>query len=234
MITNVDVWGNAAMDRRESKRHALAMGVFVLSGLLGLESCHRNGVEYRAGRVVSRLPGASVVASSDASYRLIIGPSLRDAPSRLWVVHARIETFDDVPLRIDGDGAQLVLADGTHAHPLDEPRVAALLERTEIGAANPNYAPYGLSQSATGLAYEEKKQVRDKILASPFVGGEVTRSHPIEGYMVVDARRELASLEGAMLEVVATRLIDGAFIRRTYRFPARSEGARADATTSGP
>ena len=49
-----------------------------------------------------------------------------------------------------------------------------------------------------------------------------------------DARRELASLEGAMLEVVATRLIDGAFIRRTYRFPAPSEGTRADATTFRP
>jgi hypothetical protein len=50
--------------------------------------------------------------------------------------------------------------------------------------------------------------------------------------MVVDTKRELASLEGVQLEVVATRVNDGAFVRRTYRFPEPGEKAHAQASTS--
>jgi hypothetical protein len=224
--------GNKSMDDAESKLHKSLAGFLLLSAVLGVASCHRAGVEYRPGRAVARLPGASVIASSDASYRLIIGPNLRDAPSRLWVVHARIATFDHSPLRIGDNGAHLVLADGTRAHPLDRPRVAALLERTEIGAADLSYANVDGSRFATGgLSPSEREQLHSKILASLFVPGEVTRSRPLEGYLVIDAKRDLASLEGAMLEVVATRLEDGAFVRRIYRFGTSSSGARADSTT---
>lgn len=201
-----------------------APGILSLSALLVLASCHPAGVEYRPGRVASKLPAASVVASSNTSYRLIISPKLRDAPSRLWAVHVRIETFDDTPLRIDAEGAHLILADGTRAHPLDQPRVEALLKRTEIGAGDLSYVPPGTSRHPTGgLSASQKKEARKKILASPFVAGEVTRSRPIEGYMVVDAKQELSSLEGAVIEVVATRINDGAFVRRIYRFPASDE-----------
>jgi hypothetical protein len=220
------------MDHAQPKLYISVAGVFVLGALLGFGGCFRTGVEYRPGRAVARLPGAAVVTSSDASYRLIINPKLRDAPSRLWAVHARIETFDDTPLRITADGAQLVLADGTRARPLDPPRVVALLKRTEIGAGNLAYSYQGTSRRATGgLSDREKSQVRSEILASPFVAGELTRSRPIEGYIIVDAKQELASLEGIVLEVVATRLNDGAFVRRVYRFPSPSEAARADPTT---
>jgi hypothetical protein len=50
--------------------------------------------------------------------------------------------------------------------------------------------------------------------------------------MVVDVKHDLASLDGAQLEVVATRLTDGAFARRTYRFPPPADRLRAGTTTS--
>jgi hypothetical protein len=213
--------------------YKLVAGIFVLIFALAVGGCYRTGVEYRSGRDIGRLPAASVVMSSDASYRLLISPSRQDAPSRLWAVHARIATFDDTPLQISSDGAQLVLADGTRARTLDQARVVALLKRTEIGTGDPAY-PLGVSRHATGgLSEREKTAARSEILAFPFVAGELTRSHPIEGYLVVDAKHELASLDGALLEVAATRISDGAFVRHTYRFTTPTEGARADATVTG-
>jgi hypothetical protein len=226
--------GNEPMHDMEPKVRILPAFVFVLVALFGFGGCFRTGVEYRPSRTAARLPGASVVTRSDASYRLIISPKLCDAPSRLWAIHARVETFDETPLRIGRDGAQLILADGTRARPLDQPRVVALLKRTEVGAGDITYAHQGASRHATGgLPDREKDKVRSEILATPFVAGELTRSHPLEGYIVVDAKDELASLEGAVLEVVATRLDDGTFVRRTYRFSAPSDAARANAATSG-
>jgi hypothetical protein len=137
-----------------------------------------------------------------------------------------------MPLAINRDGIQLVLADGTHARSLDPPRVAALLRRTEIGAGSLTYVHHTASRPATGgLSALERTRVRSEILAAPLAGGELTRSHPIEGYMVVDAKEELASLEGVLLEVIATRPTDGAFVRHTYRFPPPNDGLQASATT---
>lgn len=195
-----------------------ATGILILSGLIALSSCRPGRVEFRPGRAVAALPGASLVASSNDSYRLIISRKLRDAPSRLWAVHARIETFGNTPLRIDPEGARLILADGTHTHPLDPPRVEALLKRTEIGAGNLAYLD--TRHPPTGLSGGAKRRIRNEILARPFLTGEVTRSHPVEGFMIVDTKQEVSSLEGAVLEVEATRLDDGAFVRRLYRFPA--------------
>jgi hypothetical protein len=133
-----------------------------------------------------------------------------------------------MPLAINRDGIQLVLADGAQARSLDQPRVAALLKRTEIGAGNLTY----VHQAATGgLSTLEKTQVRSEVLAAPFVAGELTHSHPIEGYMVVDTKQDLASLEGTLLEVIAPRLPVGAFVRHPYRFPPPTAGLHAGATT---
>ncbi len=160
-----------------------------------------------------------VTVSALLSYRLIINPALADAPSRLLVLHTRIEALDEGSFRFDPAGAQIQLPDGTIGRAFDQARALELLQRTDLGLGDLAYLERGGGGLPRGGLNAPLKPVLTNLVRKELLGRtDFSREQPLQGYLVVDIGRPLASLQGVVLEVEAVRLSDAAPVRDRYEF----------------
>lgn len=167
-----------------------------------------------------------VTVSALLSYRLIINPVLADTPSRLLVLHARIEAVDEGLFRFDPAGAQIHLPDGTVGRAFDQPRAFELLQRTDLGLGDLAYLERAGRDRPPGGVHAHLKPVLTDAVRKGLIGrSDFSRAQPLQGYLVVDVGRPLASLDGVVLEVEATRLADSAPVRDRYEFASSGNPA---------
>jgi len=197
--------------------------------LLGIASCAFPPWARRGGEPAEQLTltttevAPSVSVTAIPSYRLIVSPRLADAPSRLLAVHARIETYSEQPLHFSPLGVRLRLPDGTTGRAFDRPRATEVLERADLGAADLSYMAQRNARRPPGGLYERVKGPLKNQLEQSLLGEvDFSRDQPLEGYLIVDAGRPVASLNGALLEVEATRISDALPVRDQYEFSTGS------------
>jgi hypothetical protein len=159
-----------------------------------------------------------VIVSVVPAYRLILSPHLADAPSRLLVLHARLEALNDETLRLSPGDVTLRLPDGSPGKVFDPPRAIELLRRTDIGAADLSYVGREAGFRPGGLPQAAKPAIKEEITTNLLYAGDFDRRQPIDGYLVVDTEAPLADLDGVVLEIVASRVDDTTALRYTYRF----------------
>ncbi len=204
----------------------LVAGALLLFGVAGcaLPPWAKHEVEPAEELTVTTVEVApSLFATAIPSYRLIVSPRLADAPSRLMAVHARFETYSEQPLHFSPLGVRLRLPDGTSGRAFDRPRAIEILERAELGAADLSYLAQRNGRRPPGGLYEAAKSVLKNQLKQSLLGEvDFSRDRPIEGYLIVDVGRPVASLEGALLEIEATRISDAIPARGQYALPIRS------------
>lgn len=197
--------------------------------LFGIAGCAllpwaRRGVEPAEELTVTTAEVApSIFVTAVPSYRLIVSPQLADAPSRLMAVHARVETYSEPPLHFSPLGVWIRLPDGTRGRAFDRPRAIEILERAELGAADLSYlAQRNGRRRPGGLPNAVKSALKHQLKQSLLGEIDFSRDRPAEGYLIVDVRRPVASLEAALLEVEATRISDALPARAEYEFPTSS------------
>jgi hypothetical protein len=155
----------------------------------------------------------SLVLSANHVYRLVVGPRWADAPSRLLVVYARLQNAGDQSILFRPEEMRLQLTDGGSGRVFDRARAVELLRRTNFGDPQP---PTGEARTITTVWAEAA--LDDQVLHSLMDATDLSPGQVVEGFLIVDAGRPIASLEGAALEVVGTRAGDMAPVRDTYRF----------------
>ncbi len=159
-----------------------------------------------------------MIVSAIPVYRLVLSPHLANAPSRLLVLHARLEALNDETLRLSPGDVTLTLPDGSPGKVLDPPRAIELLRRTDIGAADLSYVGQRNAPGPAGLPQAAKPAIKEEVATNLLYAGDFNDRQPIDGYLVVDTETPLASLDGVVLEIVASRVDDTTGLRYTYRF----------------
>jgi hypothetical protein len=196
--------------RTNGSRLGSAAGALILAIALGGCSLWppAPGTVKPAGVAAAEQP--QLVLSANHIYRLIVGPRWADSPSRLLVVYARVQNAGDQSIAFRPEEMRLQLADGESGRVFDRARAAELLRRTNFGEAEP---PTGGTRMVWSEAALDEQVLHSLIDATNLSPGQV-----MEGFLIVDVGRPVASLEGAALEVVGTRSGDMAPVRDTYRF----------------
>ncbi len=152
-------------------------------------------------------------------YRLITAEMLADMPSRLIVLYVRMRSNDDESASVRLDDLKLLLPSGEEGRVFDRPRAAELVRRTTLADVSfsylqdPQHLPGGLS------AFDQAQRSR-LVLSSLFDNAMLSRSTPLEGYVVVDTQQPLPSLTDASIGITVHRLSDAAPLRADYIFPA--------------
>lgn len=158
--------------------------------------------------------GVSVVGTP--FHRILVGSADPGLTSRLIILYVRIESTADEVFWMRPADITVVQADGTTGIGLDRERALALLERRDlliIDADPAARAPGGWDR--TKEAQDSlRSTIRDELLKE----SEVQHGNSVRGYLIVDMRREQATLDGATLHLGLTRLVDGAPMRQLHRF----------------
>ena len=162
-----------------------------------------------------------VVFAASPAYRLIIGPESADSPSRLLVLYARIENASDQPILVRPGEMRLHLPDETSGRVFDRARAVELIRRTSSGVPDLSYVDNPAEYIPGGLHSSIQSRLDEQLLGSLLDVTDLSPGVAVEGFLVVDAGRPLASLEGSMLEMVGTRPGDPVPIHETYRFAQR-------------
>ena len=156
-------------------------------------------------------------------YRLVTGPAMLDAPSRLLVVQLRIVSTGDAGYAFAPGDLTVKLPDGTHARIFDRARADELLRRMLLAEADMNYllrpdhVPGGVGQySASALTAMIEQNMLGDGISNP--------GQPLQGYVVIDTGQALMSLDGASFEVIARRLGDDAPARYAYQVATAPNG----------
>lgn len=167
-----------------------------------------------------------VVFAASPAYRLLLGPEWADVPSRLLVLYARIENAGDQPILVRPGEMRFRLPDETSGRVFDRARAVELIRRTDCGVHDLSYVHKPPSEYFPGGLHSSiQSRLDDQMLGSLLDVVDLSPGAAIEGFLVVDAGQPVASLDGALLELVGTRPGDSAPVHETYRFAATLPGA---------
>jgi hypothetical protein len=155
--------------------------------------------------------------SAVPAYRLVLAEQAAYPASRLFVLHARVKNVGDQPLDLRPAAARLLLLGGAGAV-FDRPRAEELLRRTEL---TPIDGSGGEGSKPVRLREPVRSRLRVEILASLLDDVQLAPGAEVAGYLVTDAGVAVASLEGVVLEVFATRSADQSIVRDSYEFAVR-------------
>jgi len=179
------------------------------------------GSEERIHLTTAEAP--AVRADAALAYRVIVAPSLADRPSRVLVVRVRIDSFESGTLLFNPARVTLTLPGDIRARVLDRQRAAALLDRTQPGAGHLSYLHRPRSRRPRGgLTRSERKLIKRRLKTKLLGVSALHRNRPLVGYLVVDTRVPVSSLQGAILNVVVHRATDRRPVRTSFRFPRPS------------
>jgi hypothetical protein len=161
--------------------------------------------------VVSPPVKEDVQVSAVPAFRLVVPATHDGSTSRLLVVNALVKNVGAVPLEFRPEAARLLLPDGSGGMVFDPPRAQELLRRT---------IPVSLDAPPADAASERSRlaEIRYALLN----GVSLEPGQQAHGYLVADMRAPVASLEGIVLEVAATRQSDQTVTRSSYAFVSRS------------
>lgn len=159
-------------------------------------------------------------------YRLVANPLYIDTPSRLLVLQVRLESPDGTAYTFTPRELAVVLPDGSRARIFDRPRAFELLRRTIIAEADfaylqrPDHPPGGIAPGS-------RAAIADLVASRLLADGLFDASQPLQGYVIVDVGAARTSLDGATVEVTATRMTDATPVRAAYRLAGTSATSEA-------
>jgi hypothetical protein len=151
-------------------------------------------------------------------YRLVADPALLDAPSRLLVLHVRLETTDERPSTVWPENSLLTLPGGQHGRVFDRGRAMELLRRTTLADANLAYLQRVEGYQPGGFDVWSREQLVDMIMANLLSEGALTKATGVRGYVVADVHTPMSSLHGATLDYWAYPLDDSQPAHARYAF----------------
>jgi len=204
---------------------AALAGLVLVSGLLA-SGCVRRVIRSAPAAAAAPAQPTDFTAHALPIYRLVATPMLIDLPSQLLILQVRLESPDGTSYAFTPRELAIILPDGTHARVFDRPRAFELLRRTTIADADFGYLLRD-GHPPGGIAPYSRAAIADMVAGRLLADGLFGSGQALQGYVVVDVGAARTSLEGAVVEVVATRLTDSVPSRATYRLsaPAPSSGA---------
>lgn len=182
-----------------------------------------------APTVVSETPTPvpTLVVTAAASYRLQLPGNSANAPSRLLVVQASVEPSEATTIAVDYREFRLTLPDGSVAQIFDPERASTLVRRTLLAGppVQGGFAAVPGQTTPGAVPTPLRRRLEQDVLANVFDSGEASAGQGLHGYLVLDTGRPFASLDGAVLEVIAHRGGDSATIQGSYRFAPSATAA---------
>jgi hypothetical protein len=207
--------------RWSERRGSTAVGwaIVIVLAAVGASSCiPRPGTGSRAPTSAGADDASALTVTALPVYRLVTSPAALDSPSRLLVIQVRMATTTDAVLQFLPHDLSLQLPGGAQGHIFDRARAQELLRRTIVAEADLGYLQHPDAHPPGGINEYVRPQLADMVRAHLLEGGSFGPGDVLRGYVVVDTRVPLFTLDGAAMEVVVHRAADAAPLRSAYQF----------------